>query len=94
MLALNVSIPCQTRGLPSCEVATWNLLRKSCNETAAESCLQQGDGKSGPQRLLFVVLLDVAGFVLRRLNSCAAVFTSPGYYRNSLLGSERASPTQ
>ena len=34
MLALNVSIPCQGRGLPSCEVATWNLLRKSCNQRA------------------------------------------------------------
>ena len=34
MLALNVSIPCQTRSRPSCEVATWNLLRKSCNKRA------------------------------------------------------------
>ena len=30
MLALNVSIACESRGLSSCEVAIRGLLRKSC----------------------------------------------------------------
>ena len=76
MLALNVSIPCQSRGLPSCEVATWNLLRKSCNQRACHRVVPAtGRWEVGSSTTSFCGLLDVAGFVFRRLPSCASCYS-------------------
>ena len=94
MLALNVSIPCQTRGLPSCEVATWNLLRKSCNKRACHRVVPatwergvkgtQVIGRSGGPRVL--ASSELLPFIL--LLSLHVPWT-----RVLCLGSERASPT-
>ena len=75
MLALNVSIPCESRGLPSCEVARrGGLLRKSCNQRACHRVVpatwEMGGRGYTAQTFCKCFWLDVAGLVFWRLLSC------------------------
>ena len=73
MLALNVSIPCESRGLPSCEVARrGGLLRKSCNKRACHRVVPATweRGVKGTH----VMWSEMADLVFWRLPSCCLLF--------------------
>ena len=63
MLALNVSIACESRGLSSCEVAIRGLLRKSCTPRACHRVVPATWEMGGRvlNDFFFVVLVGCGG---------------------------------